>query len=63
MTKESNRRLTVTVVTTDLATKHESQTETVINFNNSAKRRWLMNHMLWAMDNGYEVVCRPESGE
>ena len=32
-----------------------------INWNDSSDRKWLMNHMHWAMNNSHGVTLAPES--
>lgn len=33
----------------------------VIDFANSADKKWLMNHMMWAFHNDRKVTATPES--
>lgn len=33
----------------------------VINWRNSSDRKWLTNHLHWAMHNNHEVSIAPES--
>lgn len=30
-----------------------------IDWNNSSDRKWLMNHLMWAMNNGRRVTIEP----
>jgi hypothetical protein len=35
----------------------------LINWNDSSDRKWLMNHLHWAMTNGRQVQLAPTDGE
>lgn len=39
----------------------ENKSAKVINWNDSSDRKWLANHMHWAMHNGASVTVKAES--
>ena len=53
----------VEVTTKNLLAEFNDSTKT-INWNNSSDRKWLMNHLHWAMNHFADVTlsrCNPES--
>lgn len=53
------KRCLARVVTEDLSTEEIKQ-DKLINYNNSDKRMWLKNHLLWALTHNHSVTIVPE---
>lgn len=55
--------ITVTIDTTQFTSRGTHNTTKKINWNDSSDRKWLMNHLHWAMTNDNSVTLTPASKE
>ena len=49
----------VRIITVDPRFTLSGETQKVINWNNPSDRKWLQNHMHWALNNGMKVGLEP----